>query len=134
VDADAKPAARGRHPLLRRLPLLVLLGGGLWLWRATEPPEHSLVWRLDGTGWSAVRGLEFQLTGPDGQILKREEHFFPAAPPSEVTLKVDLPEGTYRTLIFVKEPGQPTRPPLVEGLTIGEEPYILKTLRLPASR
>ena len=133
MEPDAKPA-RGRHPLLRRLPLLALVGVGLWLWQATEPPEHSLVWRLDGAGWSAVRGLEFQVTGPDGQTLKREEHFFPAAPPSEVTLKVDLPEGSYRALIFVKEPGQPARPPLVEGLTIGEEPYILKTLRLPASR
>jgi hypothetical protein len=134
VDPGARPAP-ARHPLMRRLPLLALVGVGLWLWRATEPPEHELVWRLDGAGWSAVRGLDFQLTGPDGRILKREEHFFPAAPPPEVKVKVDLPEGTYRALIFVKEaPGQPARPPLVEGLTIGEQPYILKTLRLPASR
>ncbi|MDC0707632.1 hypothetical protein POL68_04045 [Stigmatella sp. ncwal1] len=133
MEATAKPD-RGRHPLMKRLPLLALVGLGLWLWQATEPPERELVWQLDGSGWSTVRGLDFQLTGDDGKILKREEHFFSAAPPSEVRLKVDLPEGSYRALIFVKEQGQPARPPLVEALTIGENPYILKTLRLPASR
>jgi hypothetical protein len=119
---------------MKRLPLLVLAGLGLWLWQVTGTPERQLVWQLEGTAWNAVRGLDFQVTGPDGQILKREERFFSAAPPAEVTLKVDLPEGTYRALIFVKEPGRPTRPPLVEPLTLGQEQYVLRTLRLPASR
>ena len=128
----ARPSWRDR-PLMRRLPFLVFAGLGLWLWQVTGNPERQLVWRLEGAGWSAVRGLDFQVTGPDGQILKREERFFHEAPPAEVTLKVDLPEGTYRALIFVQEPGRPTRP-LVEPLTIGADPYVLQTLRLPASR
>jgi hypothetical protein len=119
---------------MKRLPLLVLAGLGLWLWQATGTPERELVWQLEGSGWSAVRSLDFQVTGPEGQILKREERFFSAGPPGEVTLKVELPAGTYRALIFVKEPGRPTRPPLVESLTIGEEQYVLRRLRLPASR
>jgi hypothetical protein len=119
---------------MKRLPLLVLAALGLWLWQTTSTPERELVWRLDGSGWSAVRGLDFQVTGADGKILKREERFFSAAPPPEVTLKVALPEGSYQTLIFVKEEGRPTRPPLVEPLTIGQEQYVLRTLRLPASR
>lgn len=119
---------------MKRLPVLAFVGLGLWLWQVTGNPERELVWQLQGGDWSAVRGLDFQVTGPDGQILKREERFFTAAPPAEVTLKVDLPEGTYRALIFVKEPGRPTRPPLVEPLTIGAEQYVLRTLRLPASR
>jgi hypothetical protein len=118
---------------MKRLPLLVLAGLALWLWQETGTPERELVWQLEGTGWNTVRGLDFQVTGPDGQILKREERFFSTAPPAEVTLKVDLPEGSYRALIFVKEPGRPTRP-LVEPLTIGEEQYVLRKLRLPASR
>ena len=133
MEAEARPSWRN-HPLGKRLPLLVMAALGVWLWQTTGTPERELVWQLDGSGWSAVRALDFQVTAPDGKILKREERFFSGAPPYEVTLKVDLPEGTYRTLIFVKEEGRPTRPPLVESLTIGSEQYVLRTLRLPAIR
>lgn len=119
---------------MKRLPLLVLAALGVWLWQTTGTPERELVWQLDGSGWAAVRALDFQVTAPDGKILKREERFFTGAPPHEVTLKVELPEGTYRALIFVKEENRPTRPPLVESLTIGSELYVLRTLRLPAIR
>jgi hypothetical protein len=141
VEPEAKPGAEPgarpgwrSHPLMKRLPLLVLAALGLWLWQTTGTPERELVWRLDGSAWSSVRGLDFQVMDAEGKILKREERFFTGAPPFEVTLKVALPEGTYRTLIFVKEEGRPTRPPLEESLTIGEEQYVLRTLRLPASR
>jgi hypothetical protein len=133
LESGAQPSWRNR-PLMKRLPLLVLAGLGVWLWQVTNTPQRELVWQLEGAGWSTVRGLDFQVTGPEGQILKREERFFTAAPPAEVTLKMDLPQGSYRALIFVKEPGRPTRPPLVESLTIGEEQYVLRRLRLPASR
>jgi hypothetical protein len=119
---------------MKRLPLLVMAGLGVWLWQVTGTPERELVWQLDGAGWSAVRGLDFQVTGAEGQILKREERFFRERPPAEVTLKMELPEGSYRVLIFVKEEGRPTRPPLVESLTIGQDKYVLRPLRLPASR
>jgi hypothetical protein len=114
LESEARPSWRNR-PLMKRLPLLVMAA-------------------LDGSGWAAVRALDFQVTAPDGKILKREELFFTGAPPYEVTLKVGLPEGTYRTLIFVKEENRPTRPPLVESLTIGSEQYVLRKLRLPAIR
>jgi hypothetical protein len=130
---EARPGWRN-HPLMKRLPLLVLAALGFWLWQATSTPERELVWRLEGSGWSAVRGLDFQVTGADGTVLKREERFFTGTPPAEVTLKVALPEGSYRALIFVREEGRPTRPPLVDPLTIGQEQYVLRTLRLPASR
>jgi hypothetical protein len=133
VESEARPGWRNR-PLMKRLPLLVMAAVGVWIWQATATPERELVWRLDGSGWSAVRGLDFQVTGEDGKILKREERFFSTAPPPEVTLKVALPEGSYRTLIFVKEAGGATRAPLVEPLTIGQEQLVQRTLRLPASR
>jgi hypothetical protein len=119
---------------MKRLPLLVLAALGVWLWQTMSTPERELVWQLNGSGWSAVRALDFQVTDASGKILKREERFFSAAPPAEVTLKVELPEGSYRALIFVKEEGRPSRPPLVEPLTIGEDRYVLRPLRLPASR
>ena len=120
---------------MKRLPLLVMAGLGIWLWQVTGTPERELVWQLDGSSWRAVRAMDFQVTASDGRIVKREELFFDdKGPPSEVTLKVDLEEGAYRALIFVKEEGRPTRPPLVEPLTIGQEQYVLRPLRLPASR
>jgi len=133
LEAEARPGWRS-HPLVKRLPLLVMAALGVWLWQTTGTPERELVWQLDGSSWSAVRALDFQVVDPEGKILKREERFFPSGAPPEVTLKVKLPEGSYRTLIFVKEQGRPSRPPLVEPLTIGAEKYVLRTLRLPASR
>ncbi|HVG58345.1 MAG TPA: hypothetical protein VNA24_07295 [Hyalangium sp.] len=120
---------------MKRLPLLVMAGLGVWLWQATSTPERELVWRLDGSNWTAVRAIDFQVTAPDGNIIKREERFFDnKGPPPEVTLKLELSEGSYHVLLFVQEEGRPTRPPLVEPLTIGEDKYVLRTLRLPASR
>lgn len=133
MEAEARPSWRN-HPLMKRLPLLAFAALGIWLWQWTSTPERELVWQLDGYGWSTVRAMDFQVTGADGKILKREERFFTSAPPHEVSLKVALPEGSYRALIFVQEEGRPTRPPLVEPLTIGQEQYVLRTLRLPASR
>lgn len=133
MEPEARPSWR-KHPLMKRLPLLVMAALGVWLWQTTGTPERELVWQLDGSGWAAVRALDFQVTAEDGKILKREERFFTGAPPYEVSLKVALPEGTYRTLIFVKEENRPTRPPLVESLTIGSEAYVLRKLRLPAIR
>lgn len=119
---------------MKRLPLLVLAGVGMWLWQVTGTLERELVWRLDGSAWSAVRALDFQVMDADGKLLKREERFFAKGAPPEVTLKASLPEGSYRALIFVTEEGRPPRPPLVEPLTVGPEQYILRTLRLPARR
>ncbi len=133
MEAEARPNWRNR-PLMKRLPLLVMAGLGVWLWQVTGTPERELVWRLDGSDWARVRAMDFQVTASDGTILKREERFFANGAPPEVTLKVELPEGSYRALIFVKEEDRPTRPPFVEPLTIGEEKYVLRTLRLPARR
>ncbi len=133
MESGVRTGWRG-HPLMKRLPLLVLVAVGMWLWRVTGTPERELVWQLDGAGWSTVRALDFQVTGADGRIIKREERFFTTAPPPEVTLKLELPEGSYRTLIFVKEEGHTARPPLVEPLTIGTEEQVIRRLRLSASR
>lgn len=133
MEAETRPGWRN-HPLMKRLPVLVFVGLGLWLWQNTGAQDRELVWRLDGSGWSAVRAMDFQVMAPDGTILRRVERLFSAPPPSEVTLEMKLEEGAYRTLIFVKEEGQPTRPPLVQTVTVGQDKRVLQTLRLPASR
>ena len=128
------PERRGwrSHPLAKRLPLLLLVALGFWLWRSTETPERELRLQLDGPGWSAARALDFQVVEEDsGKVLKREERFFASGPPPEVTFAVDLPQGTWRARFFVKLEGREARVRLDESLVVGEDRYIVRQLRLP---
>jgi hypothetical protein len=131
------PERRGwrRHPLAKRLPLLVLVALGMWLWQTTATPSREVVWQFEGPGWSEVRAIDFQLADPSGELVEREERFFgPSGPPPELTLKMELEAGTYRTRLFVRHEGREQRTQLVETLTVGDEAYILRRVRLPANR
>ncbi|HEX8435282.1 hypothetical protein [Archangium sp.] len=125
-----------KHPLLRRLPVLLLVALGLWLWKGSDVPERELVWRLDGPGWSDIRVLEFQVKAEDGELLKREEHRLrEAAPPSSITQEMALPSGRYEVWVFARGAEGPSRPPRVERLTLGDEDVrVERGLRVPASR
>jgi hypothetical protein len=136
-ETPPAPARRGwrGHPLAKRLPVLLIVALGLWLWQTTGTPTREMVWQLDGYGWGDVRAIDFQVLGPEGRILEREERMFgPAGPPVEITTKWELPAGTYRALLFVKLQGREPRTQLVDTLTVGDEEYIVRRLRLPASR
>jgi hypothetical protein len=109
------------HPLLKRLPLLVLVALGLWLWQALSAPERELVLRLEGPGWQRVRAVEVQVLAEGGELLRREERFFSGAPPGELVVQVELREGAYQVWVFAREPGQGSRPPVRERLQLGEE-------------
>ncbi|WP_395827348.1 hypothetical protein [Archangium violaceum] len=124
-----------QHPLMKRLPLLLLLAMGLWLWRGSEVPERELVWRLVGPGWGEIRAIDLQVKNADGELVKRETHTFQAGPPSSVTLKTELPAGTYEVWVFARGESGPSRPPRVERLTLGEEDVrVERGLPVPASR
>ena len=122
-----------RHPLLKRLPLLALVGVGFALWDWSKVPERELVWRLEGPGWSRVRSLELQLLGEGDEVLKREERFFPGAPPAQVVVPLALREGRYRVRFFLRTP-EGLLPPRVESLTVGEAPRVESALWLSARR
>jgi hypothetical protein len=123
-----------KHPLLRRLPLLLVVGLGLWLWQSTDVPERELVWRLEGPGWSEVRGVELQVKDAEGELLKREEHFFQGAPPASVSMKLELPAGTYQVWVFERREGGAPRPRM-ESVTLGaEDTRVERGLWAPASR
>ncbi|NTX16918.1 hypothetical protein HUA76_39710 [Myxococcus sp. CA056] len=134
--APPAPARKGwrSSPLAKRLPLLLLLGLGIYIWQITGVPERELVIQPDGDGWSQARALDLQVMDPEGAVLKREERFFgdTGAPP-ELSFKVDLPEGSFRTLFFVKLAGREERVRVEEPLTVGEERYIVRRLQLPAA-
>jgi hypothetical protein len=130
------PARHGwrKHPLAKRLPLLLLAALGFWLWRTTGTPERELHFQFDGPGWSAARALDLQVLNPDDTLLKREERFYASGPPPEETFKVDLPEGSWRARVFVKVEGREGRVRLDEVLVVaGEEVHIVRQLRLPTA-
>lgn len=133
---EAAPAARRRwrhHPLLKRLPILIVAAAGFWLWDATKVPERELVWHLEGPGWSRVQSLELQILGEGDALLKREERFFPGGAPGDVTVPLALRSGSYRVRFFLRTP-EGELPPRVEALTLGEEPRVERSLWLSTRR
>jgi hypothetical protein len=120
---------------LKRLLLLLVVVPLLWLVKGANVPERELVWRLDGPGWSDIRALEFQVKAEDGELLTREAHRFPAGPPGSITQEMELPSGKYEVWVFARGAEGPSRPPLVERLTLGDEDLrVERGLRVPASR
>ncbi len=122
-----------RHPLLKRLPILIVAAAGFWLWDATKVPDRELVWHLEGPGWARVQSLELQVLDAGDAVLKREERFFPQGAPGDVTVPLALRAGTYRVRFFLRT-AEGTLPPRVESLTLGEEPRVEHRLWLSARR
>lgn len=136
MSAPAPPPARPhwrQHPLVRRLPFLLLLAFGAWLWQSSEADTRSIQLVLEGEGWRDVTALEVQVAGADGDLLKREERFFgPGGAPPVVHLEAKLPPGEYRARLFVRT-GQAEAPtPLPLPLSVGESEHVTATARLPA--
>ncbi|WP_426752228.1 hypothetical protein [Myxococcus sp. Y35] len=141
--ADTPPPAEAAPPpprrperksaLAKRLPLLLLAALGLYLWQVTGTPERDIAFQLAGPGWASVRAVDLQISDNEGQLLKREERFFPSGPPSELTYQVDLPEGTWDATLFVKREGSDARVRLRTPLVVGEDRYIVRELQLPAA-
>ncbi|WNG17482.1 hypothetical protein [Cystobacter fuscus] len=124
-----------RHPLVRRLPLLVLLALGLWWWKGSDVPERELVWRLEGPGWSDIRSLDVQVKDAEGELLKRVSLTFPSGPPASLTVKAELAAGTYEIWVFPRGQHGPSLPPRVEHLTLGPEDLrVERNLRMAGSR
>ena len=76
--------------------------------------------------------MDLQVLDEQEHIVKREERFFADGPPMEVTFKVDLPEGTFRTLLFLLVEGREKRDVIRGRLMVGEAQAIVVPLRLPA--
>lgn len=121
------------HPLLKRLPILIVAAAGFWLWDATKVPERELVWHLEGPGWARVQSLELQVLGEGEELLKREERFFPEGAPGDVVVPLALRPGSYRVRFFLRTP-EGTLPARVESLTLGDEPRVEHSLWLAARR
>lgn len=93
----------------KRLPLLIVLGGGLLLWKTGAfgffPTERTLIWRLP-VSYGDVRRLELQVWEGDA-LVKREEQTYAAGLTFEPTFKVPLASGTHRAIATVGLASEP---------------------------
>jgi hypothetical protein len=117
-----------RHPILGRLPFLLLAVVGVWLWRGPDSPrERAVFLRLEGPAAVAVRSLEVQATTADGEVLQRTQRFFAGPPPPEVQVELRLPEGRHPLLVFLADGAGRALPLLREELEVTEaESYAVR--------
>jgi hypothetical protein len=87
-----------RHPFLQRLPLLLLVVAGVFLWRsALFPQPRTLVWELPAA--TAVARAEVQLW-KGSTLMARAE--WPNSPKGALVQQIQLRGGTYRALSFLE--------------------------------
>jgi hypothetical protein len=94
-----------RHPLLRRLPLLIVAVIGIWLWQTSVGSERQLIWQIPAS-IGAVEQVEIQLRDEGGELVKREAWFFESRRPGELTQEVKLRSGQYLAQIFLTREGK----------------------------
>ena len=95
-----------RGSLLRSLTprflLVALLAGGLWLWNNGRFAQTREVdWQV-GEDRASIREVEIQIWNERGQLLKREELFFPDGAPAQIVQRIALADGDYLARVFVK--------------------------------
>ena len=89
-----------RHPFLRRVPLLLLLLAGAFLWRsALFPQPRTLVWELPAS--LSVTRAEAQLWKGDALVARSE---WPNGPSGPLVQQLQLRGGVYRALTFLELP------------------------------
>lgn len=92
--------------LLRRLPVLLFVALGLWLYKSDLfPQDRTLRWETGPTR-ALIRGVELQLWTQDGQLLKREQFAFPDGAPGVVAQTLALSEGTYDARYVIDRQGR----------------------------
>lgn len=78
----------------------------LVLWQAGFfPRERELVWHL-GEDRASIRSVELQLWSAQGELIKREQLFFPEGPGPELSQSITLLKGEYQAQIFVRREGE----------------------------
>ncbi len=84
-----------KHPLMKRLPLLVFAALGIWLWKSPVFPQtRHIVWQT-GAAAADIRRVDVQLYSPGGELLKRDLREFPSGATADVVQDVALRQGTY---------------------------------------
>ena len=104
-----------QHPLVRRLPFLLVVALGLLFWRTGYlPHSRTLVWRMPAD--RSIREVEIQLyQGED--LFKRETFELPQGPQGDLVEHVSLGRKAVRELVDEPLPGIALDPchPLTEA-------------------
>lgn len=103
MSAEPGRPDKKRSGLLKRLPLILSVVLGLWIWRGglgLVIAERELVFQLPAER-ADIRRFEFQLYDAD-VLLKRGDYSFSSmGAPADVRSRVQLKEGTYPARLFV---------------------------------
>lgn len=124
-----------RHPLIGRLPILLVIGIGYWLWNdPSGPGERELIFELQGPDRAQVRQFEVQVKSQDGVLFERAQRYFDAEPPREIRLKARLPQERLDLLLFARDAQGRVLPLEHREVEISErEAYLLRVMvRAPA--
>ena len=120
TEAEVPPPAppRPNRPLLlRRLPLIAVVVGGLWLWQGGGgfvAVPHTLVWKVPGS-YGSIRKVDLQLW--DGErLLLRSELETPKGLSLDPERTLTLKRGRYRSELVVWREG--SEPPEVSRVMI----------------
>lgn len=88
----------------KRLPLLIVLGGALVLWKTGAfgflTRERTVVWRFP-VSYGEVRKVELQVWEGD-ELLKQAELVAPTGLTAEPTMTVPLGKGVHRAIATVQ--------------------------------
>lgn len=102
---EPEPARRLiRNPWIRRLPLLIVGGVGIWLWKGGEVQKREIIWQLPLEVRPQIVGFGGALMAREDEdatweILKHETiQYAPNAAPSQVVWEVPLAQGEYRLM------------------------------------
>lgn len=110
----------GARRLVVRLPLLAALVLGAWLWQSDLfPQDRELVLLLPPQRAPLARA-ELQLYAEGGELLKREEQFFPGGgAPAALREELSLKRGRYLCRVFLRDTSG-AEVQLSQALEIGE--------------
>ena len=81
---------------------MALIACGVWLWNNGRFAQTREVdWQV-GEDRFSIREVEIQIWNQQGELLKREQLFFPDGAPAQIVQKVPLADGDYLARVFVK--------------------------------
>jgi hypothetical protein len=113
-----------RHPFVRRVPLLLLVLAGAFLWRsAFFPQPRTFLWELPAK--DGVTRAEVQLWKGPTLVARAEWLNRPAGPLVE---QLQLRQGTYRALTFLELSDGGTEQH-VQPVEVGREEIVHLSLR-----